>query len=495
MQNNKTFRLFISSTFNDFRGERKALQEDVFPEIKKHCAEKGLTFQPIDLRWGVSNEAQLDQKALELCLNEVRNCKLHAAPNFLLMLGDRYGWVPLPYQIEQKEFETLIEFVSDEEKTKLNQWYKLDKNQLEFDSQGKLKSDASYVLQERTGDYEVYKNWEEAESVLREILQTAVENSSLEEDKITKYFQSATEAEIVEGVFPYLPLTDFQKQLKKEQPGLVEIDKTNVLGFFRSIDKESKIGDDFIASDEEHQKTLDFKKRVKETLENPLTKNILTLETQQTSKSTLDTAYLDKFKIELEAFLKARVDAQLNENQSISELKQEVQAHKDYAHQKTQNFIGQESILDEIKNYCIGAIQKPLVIYGPSGRGKSAIMAKAFQNQMNSIIRFVGATPNASAIKSILYSIFDELKVEPRTLIEIERDNQQAEDTSKTLDLSSQDNESFEDFSFRMHNQIMQLETFDKNITIFIDAVDQLSHTDQFLWLPETLPNNVKIIL
>ncbi len=188
MQNNKTFRLFISSTFNDFRGERKALQKEVFPEIKKHCVEKGFTFQPIDLRWGVTDEAQLDQKALELCLNEVRSCKLHAAPNFLLMLGDRYGWVPLPYHIEQKEFEALLELVSDDEKTKLNQWYKLDKNQLEFDAEGILKSDASYVLQERTGEYVTYANWEKDEIELRKILQEAVKQSSLDKSAKTKYF-------------------------------------------------------------------------------------------------------------------------------------------------------------------------------------------------------------------------------------------------------------------------------------------------------------------
>lgn len=69
---NKTFRLFISSPFSDFNEERRLLQSYVFPKIKKHATSKGYTFQPIDLRWGVSNEAQLDQKTLELCLEEVR---------------------------------------------------------------------------------------------------------------------------------------------------------------------------------------------------------------------------------------------------------------------------------------------------------------------------------------------------------------------------------------------------------------------------------------
>ena len=99
MNQKQTFRLFVSSTFSDFEKERDVLRKDVFPEVQRYYEEHGHVFQPIDLRWGVTNEAQLDQKTLELCLNEVQSCKSHSHPNFLIMLGDRYGWVPLPYYI------------------------------------------------------------------------------------------------------------------------------------------------------------------------------------------------------------------------------------------------------------------------------------------------------------------------------------------------------------------------------------------------------------
>ena len=56
----KTFRLFISSTFSDFQEERELLHSKVFPEIKKYARDRGFEFQPIDLRWGVAQEAQLD---------------------------------------------------------------------------------------------------------------------------------------------------------------------------------------------------------------------------------------------------------------------------------------------------------------------------------------------------------------------------------------------------------------------------------------------------
>ena len=56
----KVFRVFISSTFSDFVEERNFLQKYVFPRLELLCKEHGALFQPIDLRWGVRDEAALD---------------------------------------------------------------------------------------------------------------------------------------------------------------------------------------------------------------------------------------------------------------------------------------------------------------------------------------------------------------------------------------------------------------------------------------------------
>lgn len=52
MSSEKIFRLFISSTFDDFILERDALQKSVFPYISNLCLKYGYNFMPIDLRWG-----------------------------------------------------------------------------------------------------------------------------------------------------------------------------------------------------------------------------------------------------------------------------------------------------------------------------------------------------------------------------------------------------------------------------------------------------------
>jgi hypothetical protein len=56
-QARRTIRLFVSSTFSDMKAEREVLQTDVFPRLRQLCLSNGLRLQPIDLRWGMPEEA------------------------------------------------------------------------------------------------------------------------------------------------------------------------------------------------------------------------------------------------------------------------------------------------------------------------------------------------------------------------------------------------------------------------------------------------------
>ena len=183
----KAFRLFISSTFADFKAERDLLHNEVFPKIREYCEEKGFTFQPIDLRWGVNTEAQFDQKTIPVCLNEVKICASYPHPNFLIMLGDRYGWVPLPYMIERSEFDQILKNAKAQADVNLiKKWYYLDENQIP----------SSCVLRPRLRKFKNYEMWSAEEERLRSILQKAAVN--LPEDKKKKYFMSATHHEFNE---------------------------------------------------------------------------------------------------------------------------------------------------------------------------------------------------------------------------------------------------------------------------------------------------------
>src|SRR5262245_58486021 len=93
-------RLFVSSTFEDFKEERRLLHEQVFPQVSNVCARNGIPFEVIDLRWGVNIDAWRQHRTMSICLGEVRRCRAESlSPNFLLLLGNRYGWRPLPGEI------------------------------------------------------------------------------------------------------------------------------------------------------------------------------------------------------------------------------------------------------------------------------------------------------------------------------------------------------------------------------------------------------------
>ena len=67
----RTFRIFVSSTFSDLKEERNALQRYVFPRLRELCTRHGCRFQAVDLRWGVRDEAGLDQQTMRVCLDEI----------------------------------------------------------------------------------------------------------------------------------------------------------------------------------------------------------------------------------------------------------------------------------------------------------------------------------------------------------------------------------------------------------------------------------------
>lgn len=107
-------RVFVSSTFSDLKHERNALAAKVWPHLEKYCQQRGFTFQAIDLRWGVPSEAGLDHRTMQICFEEIRRAQeTSPQPNFLILLGNRYGWRPLPEVVCVEEFVKLQSAAED----------------------------------------------------------------------------------------------------------------------------------------------------------------------------------------------------------------------------------------------------------------------------------------------------------------------------------------------------------------------------------------------
>lgn len=106
--------VFISSTFVDMQAERDYLRTRVFPELEERLRARRYNLEWVDLRVGVATASQRDEHVRELhvlkvCLDEVKRCR----PFLIVLLGDRYGWVPPAERIEAAAEEASEGFSSD----------------------------------------------------------------------------------------------------------------------------------------------------------------------------------------------------------------------------------------------------------------------------------------------------------------------------------------------------------------------------------------------
>lgn len=86
--------VFISSTFKDMQAERDVLHQRVFPRLRKRLEQYGEDVQELDLRWGVDtsqmSEEESGKAVIEACIDGIDRCK----PYMVVLLGNRYGWIP-----------------------------------------------------------------------------------------------------------------------------------------------------------------------------------------------------------------------------------------------------------------------------------------------------------------------------------------------------------------------------------------------------------------
>jgi nephrocystin-3 len=109
--------VFISNTFRDMQAERDHLVTVVFPdpstslkaELRERVEQLGIEFLDVDLpfevaqggRWGMPDKTVDREKtnSWEYCRQWINRVE----PFFVCILGQRYGWVPAPKQLKDRE--------------------------------------------------------------------------------------------------------------------------------------------------------------------------------------------------------------------------------------------------------------------------------------------------------------------------------------------------------------------------------------------------------
>ncbi|MFX1250936.1 MAG: DUF4062 domain-containing protein [Promethearchaeota archaeon] len=463
---NRLFRVYVSSTLTDMKTEREALQRQVFPKLQELCLAYGYQFQAVDLRWNISDKVISDQQNTSIYLKELTRCQQTSSrPNFIFLLGNRYGWRPLPSEIPANEFEEIVHQLPNDKperqrrKALLEHWYKQDTNNIP----------PIYCLQL----HEEYRNpetWPMIKRDLYTILSEAINKMDLDFKEHLRYEASAIEQEIYHGV---LEVPDADK---------------HVFGFFRTIEnlpKDNTAGE-FIDLDVEGKPDADAHTRLellKEKLQNKIPNNIFKYEAQWTGNG-ISADHLNKLCEDVLESLTKTIEKEIKQHKDVNTLQKEITTHSSFSKRYSQHFIGRNDVRESIKDYVEGEARQPLVVYGDSGTGISAIMGYASEMiqsvKLNAvtIIRFIGKTLHSSDGRALLESICREIS-----------HHYGEDEISIPMDYRAL----IQEFSRQL-----SLATAEKPLIIFLDSLDKLSDVYNFsdlVWLPQELPKFVRIVL
>jgi WD40 repeat protein len=500
-------RLFVSSTFSDLVAERNALAERVWPELERFCRPRGFTFQAIDLRWGVPSEAGLHHRTMQICFEELRRAQESSPePNFLILLGDKYGWRPLPETISEAEHERLSEHAqSPTEKEVLAVWYRRDANA----------QPPQYVLRVRTDspdgqDYTRVPDangrqrdtaaWHDVQKTLWAIVNRAYPVSLLPQrfawgsddiPAIVRFQGSATEQEIWHGALR------------------VENARDHVIAWFREIDRTVgdpepsqlkrfiDLGPDQSLDPGAAAALAELKAQVKRQLApEPMQQARCRWEKDASGAFTgeLTTDHLAPMCEAILTRLRALILRQINDywgadlsaeeataaalQVSPQALELELRNHQRFALERgpVDCFVGRDQQVHTLRAYLNATSNHPLVVHGPSGSGKTALLAYVAQQPFLPgadyggvspliLTRFIGSHPESSTLRGVLTSLCRELRVHFPS-------QEPFPETLPTL---------VEEF----YAQLTQASA-GQPIYVFVDALDQLDpadHAREVLWL------------
>ncbi|XP_012943969.1 NACHT and WD repeat domain-containing protein 2 [Aplysia californica] len=489
----KIVRIFTSSTFTDTTLERNNLMEKVYPRIKDYCREKhGLEFQVVDMRWGVRDEATDDHMTTKLCMQEIVNCqRVSMGPNFIVFLGQKYGYRPIPAEILASEFELLRECAKQDpnEVKLLDEWYKRDDNFVP----------AVYVLQPISSIFTNFNNkrhqrlmendqaaWWDTFTRLTRIIRKAAQvlfiTKKIDREQRHNFFMSVTEREVENGILKAADVEEhclaYIREISNMNTTLLRIASKFVDFAARSVDGEAQ--------------TL-LKKLRDEKLP-------AKLPASSTARFTVDWSgkdgideelhkdYFEKFCAHFYENVIKLVDRAMAKHARMAndQVYLEPLQHLHSCNRYCKAFQGREDVVEQIHEYVIGDNKLPLVLWGESGCGKTSLMAKAasqvvtswFSTPVVMALRFLGTTPGSSTIIPLLTSYCQQLsKMYDQPMDEIPDELAPLQQHFKKL---------------------INLASAEMPLVLFFDSLDQLSGADgahNLTWMPIRLPDHVKVII
>ncbi|XP_075786717.1 NACHT and WD repeat domain-containing protein 2 [Pelodiscus sinensis] len=505
----RSVRVFISANPEDTVAERNTLREHVCPKLREFCRENyGLELQVIDLYWGVETEEWESPELQKTRMKLLEDClKTSAGPCFVGLLGEKYGTIRIPGEVESSEFEMILDAAVEAklETRILEEWYCRDENAVPPAYYLRQKSEMlknNHNTMESSSNSMNENKWKDISDEIKKIFKTAVkllhEKGKMKHSQAKRYLSSAVEDEL-----------DFA--LGKQTPAFLKkcvcyIRKIANIERFVKIPEMGRymdvihMGGKVLRDPEAHEKLIKLRDEFIPTIVAASNLRVYTSVTHCDMKlgysQEVENHYIEglgkQFYEDMVDIIQATV--QQNFDTETDLLYDEVLQHSSLCKTYSSFYEYRCEALNIVHKYILNSKTghiNPLIIYGGPCTGKTLLLAevakKAYtwlQEEMGPesdpvvVIRFLGSTEMSTDLKNLLQSICEQLAINYRCLVQSY--------PKKIHDLR--------DLFINLLNE----SSFHRPLVIIFDALEQLSDIDdarKLWWLPVHLPRSVRIIM
>ena len=435
----RTVRVFISSTFSDMHSERDWLVKRVFPALRERLERHRVHLVDIDLRWGITEEQSSQDQVLDVCLNQIDECR----PFFLGLLGERYGWVPTSLPDESTKY-------------------------------GWTQSHTGKSITELEIRWGVLLNSDMREQALFFFRDPAFTNDVPEAKRAELVSDSQESAEKLERLKDEIRAADLPIPIFENYPCRYAGLRINwrLARFDLDPDKQTALEEaagDGLIENEEYTALDDGLKDIVNRYGAVYLDGL-----EEFGQRVLDTLW---------SAICARLElAGEPAQEEIDPLEDERGFHERFMESRVRVFKGRQQLVDHLASFVEGDGEEPCLVTGPSGSGKSAALAQfavIYSSRHSDVLvlpHFIGASPASTSLRQTLQRLCSELK------LRFGFDDEVPPDTNSLIS------------TFR---QFLTQIPSDRRVVLLIDALNQLDESEnaqQLFWLPWQFPAHVKLI-
>jgi len=189
-------------------------------------------------------------------------------------------------------------------------------------------------------------------------------------------------------------------------------------------------------------------------------------------------------------------DAPPTEAEDVDPLVTEADYHERFMESRLRVYVGREEIQQELLRFAEGDDRTPCLVVGPSGSGKSAVLARfattCAETHPDALVipHFIGASPASTDLRQTLRRFCLILQQEFQFTDTTEREGGGSETAAAEVP------QTVGELIPRLRDFIERIPA-ERRVVLVLDALNQFDETDNaqsMYWLPWELPSHVKIV-